>query len=122
MTKTELVDQMAATLQLPTHQTERIVTLFFQCITEALEQGDKVELRGFGSFRLRYRRPRPARNPRTGAPVQIPAKMVPWFTVGKDLRTWVNQPPQVPREYEVGRPALATAARKVRGQNAPMAQ
>jgi integration host factor subunit beta len=66
MTKAELVDQVAAILQLSKHQTAMVVDLFFRCIIEALEEGDKVELRGFGSFRLRHRRPRPARNPRTG--------------------------------------------------------
>jgi integration host factor subunit beta len=77
MTKADLIDQVAATLQLTKHQAETVVTLFFQCIMEALQRGDTVELRGFGRFRLRHRRPRLARNPRTGAPVQIPAKTVP---------------------------------------------
>jgi len=121
MTKAELVDKVAATLQLPKHQTETVVNMFLQCITDALGKGDKVELRGFGSFRLRHRRPRPARNPRTGAPVQIPAKTVPWFTVGKDLRALVNQPPQVHRDHDVGRPARAAAAREARGHTAHVA-
>ena len=92
MTKAELVDKVAATIQLPQHQTDTMVTLFLQCIMDALGEGDKVELRGFGSFRLRHRRARVARNPRTGVPVQIPAKKVPWFTVGKELRAMVNDP------------------------------
>ena len=79
MTKAELVDKVAATIQLPKHQTETVVTLFWQCIIDALGAGDKVELRGFGSFRLRHRAPRTGRNPKTGALVQIPAKQVPWF-------------------------------------------
>ena len=95
MTKAELVDKVAATLQLPKHQTETVVTLFWQCIIDALGAGDKVELRGFGSFRLRHRAPRTGRNPKTGALVQIPAKQVPWFTVGKALRALVNSPPAV---------------------------
>jgi integration host factor subunit beta len=90
MTKAELVDKVAATLQLPKHQTATVVNLFLQCIMEALEHGDKVELRGFGSFRLRHRRARVARNPHTGAAVQIPAKRIPWFTVGKALHEMVQ--------------------------------
>jgi len=95
MTKAELVDKVAATIQLPKHQTETVVTLFWQCIIDALGAGDKVELRGFGSFRLRHRAPRTGRNPKTGALVQIPAKQVPWFTVGKALRALVDYPPAV---------------------------
>ena len=98
MTKAELVDKLAATLQLPKQQTATVVECFLQCIMDALRAGDHVELRGFGSFRLRHRRPRAARNPHTGATVQVPAKTVPWFTAGKVLRTLVN--PQVPSRRE----------------------
>jgi integration host factor subunit beta len=96
MTKAGLVSQVAAKIQLPTYQTETVVNLFLQCIMDALEAGDKVELRGFGSFRLRHRQPRTGRNPKTGDPVPIPAKQVPWFTVGKVLRALVDSPPAVP--------------------------
>ena len=93
MTKAELVEKVAATIQLPQHQTETAVNLFWQCIIDALRAGDKVELRGFGSFRLRHRAPRTGRNPKTGETVQIPAKQVPWFKVGKALRLLVDYPP-----------------------------
>ena len=96
MTKAALVDKVAATIQLPQHQTATVVNLFLQCIIEALGAGDKVELRGFGSFRLRHRRARAARNPRTGALVQLPAKQIPWFTAGKALRALVDYPPAGP--------------------------
>ena len=92
MTKTELIDRIAENVQLPKYQTEAVVTIFLQCIMDALQAGDKVELRGFGSFRRRRRLPRVGRNPKTGDTVQIPAKQVPWFTVGKTLRALVNQP------------------------------
>jgi integration host factor subunit beta len=98
MTKAELVDKVAATVQLSKHQSATVVNLFLQCITDALEEGDKVELRGFGSFRLHHRQPRAGRNPKTGAPVLIPAKKVPWFTAGKVLQALVNQPAQSRRE------------------------
>ena len=95
MTKAELVEKVAATIQLPKHQTDTVVNLFLQCIIDALGAGDKVELRGFGSFRLRHRAPRTGRNPKTGETVQIPAKRVPWFTVGQALRLLVDDPPAV---------------------------
>jgi integration host factor subunit beta len=96
MTKAELVEKVAATIQLPKFQTETVVNIFLQCILDALRAGDKVALRGFGSFRLRHRAPRAGRNPKTGEPVQIPAKQVPWFTVGKALRILVDSPPAAP--------------------------
>ena len=100
MTKTELVDKLAGTLQLPKHQSARVVEVFLQCITDALSKGDHVELRGFGSFRLHHRRARVIRNPRTGAAVQLQAKRTPWFTAGKGLRALVNQPVPARREPE----------------------
>jgi integration host factor subunit beta len=93
MTKAELVRQVAARLHCTQRQTDRIVALVLQCIIDALRAGDKVELRGFGSFRVRARRPRIARNPHTGVRVQIRAKKVPVFTAGKALRALVNTPP-----------------------------
>ena len=98
MTKAELVDKVAATMQLPKHQTDTVVTLFWQCIIDALSAEDKVELRGFGSFRLRHRAPRTGRNPKTGDIVQVPAKRVPWFKAGKTLRTLVDYPLAVPEQ------------------------
>jgi integration host factor subunit beta len=80
MTKAELVDHVAATMQLPKNKTEAVITQFLQRIMDALQAGDNVELRGFGSFRLRHRQARKGRNPRTGNPVQIPAKAIPSFT------------------------------------------
>jgi integration host factor subunit beta len=83
-----------------------------QCITDALRAGDKVELRGFGSFRLRRRKPRVGRNPKTGETVQIPAKQVPWFTVGKVLRALVDSPPAIPDRPRT--PAAHGTRRRVR--------
>jgi DNA-binding protein HU-beta len=83
MTKAELVDQVAATVQLPKHQIDTVITRFLQGIMDTLQGGDNVELRGFGSFRLRHRQAREGRNPRTGNPLQIPAKAIPSFTAGK---------------------------------------
>jgi integration host factor subunit beta len=82
MTKAELVDHVVERVQLPKYQAEAVVSSVLQGIMDALRAGDKVELRGFGSFRLRRRRSRVGRNPKTGDTVQIPAKQVPWFTAG----------------------------------------
>lgn len=93
MTKAELVDHVAATMQLPKHQMETVLTQFLQGIMDALHAGDKVELRGFGSFRLRHRQAREGRNPRTGDTVPIPAKAVPAFTAGKAFQELVQTSP-----------------------------
>ena len=65
--------------------------MFLTSITEALSRGEKVELRGFRSFRIRYRSRRKGRNPKTGDPVPIPAKRVPFFKAGKDVQELVNR-------------------------------
>src|SRR6266446_5734207 len=90
MTKAELVEKVADKIQLTKKQTEAVVNIMLTCITEALSEGDKVELRGFGSFRIRNRNPREGRNPKTGDTVQIPAKRVPFFKAGKELREMVD--------------------------------
>ena len=92
MTKAELVEKVSANIHLTKKQTEAIVNILFNSITEALSQGDKVELRGFGSFRIRSRNPREGRNPKTGDTVHIPAKKVPFFKAGKELREMVDNP------------------------------
>ena len=90
MTKAELVEKVADKIQLTKKQTETVVNILLNSSTEALSGGDKVELRGFGSFRIRKRNPREGRNPKTGDTVQIPAKRVPFFKAGKELREMVD--------------------------------
>ncbi len=80
MTKTELVARVAAQMHLTKKQAERIVDVFLTSIIEALGRGEKVELRGFGSFRVRHRPARKGRNPKTGARVSISAKRVSFFS------------------------------------------
>ena len=91
MTKAELVERVAEQIDLTKKQTEIIVNMLLDSITEALSQGDKVELRGFGSFRIRGRNPRDGRNPKTGDAVHIPAKKVPFFKASKALREMVDR-------------------------------
>jgi integration host factor subunit beta len=90
MTKADLIDELSKVANLTKKQCEAIVGTVFESITEALAKGEKVELRGFGSFRIRRRRARRGRNPKTGAMVSVPAKRVPFFKVGKQLRELVN--------------------------------
>lgn len=91
MTKAELAGRVADKIHLTKKQTEAIVNILFACITDALKEGDKVELRGFGSFRTRSRNAREGRNPKTGDTVQIPSKKVPFFKAGKELREVVDR-------------------------------
>ena len=71
-------------------QTEIVVDTVFDSIKDALAKGDKIEVRGFGNFRLKQRKPRKARNPKTGETVDVPAKRVLFFKVGKALRESLN--------------------------------
>src|SRR5215813_6751372 len=90
MTKAELIDEVSKISNLTKKETETIVNTVFDNITDALAKGDKVELRGFGSFRIRHRNSRKGRNPKTGSAVDVPQKRVPFFKVGKRLRELVN--------------------------------
>ncbi len=90
MTKADLIDELSNVSNLTKKESETIVTIIFDNITEALAKGDKVELRGFGSFRIRRRKARRGRNPKTETIVSVPAKRVPFFKVGKRLRDLVN--------------------------------
>lgn len=90
MTKAELVERLAERVNLTKKQTEVIVNTVFKSITEALSKGNKVELRGFGSFRIRHRNSREGRNPKSGQKVDVPAKKVPFFKAGKELREMID--------------------------------
>ena len=90
MTKADLIVELAKIASLTKKESETIVDTIFDRITDALTKGDKVELRGFGSFRIRRRRARRGRNPKTGISLSVPAKKVPFFKVGKRLRILVD--------------------------------
>ncbi|MFQ5894713.1 MAG: HU family DNA-binding protein [Nitrospinota bacterium] len=94
MTKAELVERISEKMHLTKKETERVVNLVFGSIVQALSEGDKVELRGFGSFRVRQRGSREGRNPRTGSTVYIPPKKVPFFKAGKELREMADNVPK----------------------------
>lgn len=90
MTKADLVDEVARNSDLSKKDAEVIVQTVLDSIVESLRSGKKVELRGFGSFRLRERASREGRNPKTGEKVLVPAKKVPYFKPGKELRELLN--------------------------------
>jgi integration host factor subunit beta len=90
MTKAELVEEVTQLGDLTRRDGEVIVDTIFDAVIGALRAGDKIEIRGFGSFRIRQRKPRIGRNPKTGAKVDVPAKRVPYFKPSKELRDLVN--------------------------------
>ena len=90
MTKPELIDELAKAAGLAKQDSAGIVETVFECITAALVKGTKVELRGFGSFKVRQHRSRTARNPKVGTAVYVPAKKVPRFKTSKQLRDLLN--------------------------------
>lgn len=90
MTKSELIDAMAARSQLTKARAELVVNCVFEAMTEALQRGEGIEIRGFGSFTVRPYKPYDGRNPRTGNPVPVPAKRLPFFKVGKELKELVD--------------------------------
>ncbi len=92
MTRSELIEKIAErNPNLSLKDVEKIVATVFDEITDALASGDRVELRGFGAFSTKQRKPREGRNPRTGESVTVDSKVVPYFKTGKKLRDMLNQ-------------------------------
>ena len=96
LTKAALIKEVAHVAGLTKKRAEIIVDAVFGSIVETLHRGEKVELRGFGSFRLRRREPHRGRNPRTGDGVDVPSKRVAYFKPGKELRELINRDPAQP--------------------------
>ena len=90
MTKAELIEDVSQAAELSRKDSETIVETLFGSIVSSLRNGDKIEIRGFGSFRTRQRKPRIGRNPKTGARVDVPAKKIPYFKPSKELKDLVN--------------------------------
>jgi integration host factor subunit beta len=90
LTKADLIEEVLRISELPRKESETIVETIFESIIEALQKGDKIEIRGFGSFRTRQRRGRVGRNPKTGAKVDVPPKKIPFFKPSKELKDFVN--------------------------------
>ena len=90
MTKAELIEDVSRAVEMSRKDSEIIVETIFDSIVKSLRAGDKIEIRGFGSFRTRQRQPRIGRNPKTGARVDVPAKKIPYFKPSKELKDVVN--------------------------------
>ncbi len=90
MTKAELIEEVSRAVEMTRKDSEQIVETIFDSIVRALRAGDKIEIRGFGSFRTRKRQPRIGRNPKTGARVEVPAKKIPFFKPSKELKDLIN--------------------------------
>jgi integration host factor subunit beta len=90
MTKAELIEEVSRVVEMSRKDSEVIVETIFDSIVRALRTGEKIEIRGFGSFRTRQRQPRIGRNPKTGTRVEVPAKRIPFFKPSKELKDLVN--------------------------------
>ncbi len=118
MTKAELVEEVSRVSDLTKKHSEVIVDTVFRSIIQALQRGEKIELRGFGSFRLRKREPRKGRNPKTGDRVDVPPKKVPYFKPGKELKDLLNrdEPAELPITPTLPGPVAAPPATDDPGQ------
>src|SRR5437016_4294475 len=90
MTKADLIEEVSRLAELTRKDSEVIVETIFASVVHSLRVGDKIEIRGFGSFRTRQRQPRVGRNPKTGARVEVPAKKIPYFKPSKELKDLIN--------------------------------
>ena len=90
MTKSELAERLAQAQKLPKGRAGVLLDMVFDCLIQALSRDERIEIRGFGSFETRHYRARKGRNPRTGAPVQVKQKRLPFFKVGKELRDRIS--------------------------------
>jgi len=93
VTKSELIERISEKLKLPNGKAEQIVNCVFDSMVKALQAGEGIEIRGFGSFTVREYKAYEGRNPRTGETVHVAPKKLPFFKVGKDLRERVNSKP-----------------------------
>lgn len=113
LTKADLIEEVLRVTELPRKESETIVETIFESIIEALQKGDKIEIRGFGSFRTRERRGRTGRNPKTGAKVEVPPKKIPFFKPSKELKDFVNS------DEAAAATAAAEAAASASGDSSP---
>ena len=91
MTKSDLIDVLCETQKIPKGRAELLVQVIFESMEDALKRGERIEIRGFGSFELRSYKPYEGRNPRTGVRVSVQPKRLPFFKVGKELKERVNE-------------------------------
>src|SRR5690349_14219855 len=113
LTKADLIEEVLRVTELPRKESESIVETIFDSIIESLQKGDKIEIRGFGSFRTRQRRGRTGRNPKTGEKVDVPPKKIPFFKPSKELKDFVNS------DEAAAATAAAEAAAAASGDSSP---
>jgi integration host factor subunit beta len=90
MTKSDLIEHLCQVQKLPKGRAELLVNTIFDCLEQSLRRGERIEIRGFGSFEIRHYRAYQGRNPRTGSTVAVKPKRLPFFKVGKELKERVN--------------------------------
>lgn len=91
MTKSDLIEKLAEAGKLSKKQAETIVAHVFDSMTAAMKAGDRIEIRGFGSFKVKHYKPYVGRNPKTGEKVEVKSKKLPFFKVGKELKEMVDR-------------------------------
>ena len=91
MTKSDLIEHLCTVEKLPKGRAELLVNTIFDCLEQSLRRGERIEIRGFGSFEIRHYRSYQGRNPRTGSTVAVKPKRLPFFKVGKELKERINQ-------------------------------
>jgi integration host factor subunit beta len=102
MTKADLIEEVSRVVEVTRKESEVIVETIFESVVKSLRAGEKVEIRGFGSFRTRERQGRVGRNPKSGDRVEVPAKTIPYFKPSKELRDVVNGGPPPPAQPVAG--------------------
>jgi integration host factor subunit beta len=119
MTKADLIEEVSRVVEMTRKDSEVIVEAIFDSIVRSLRAGDKIEIRGYGSFRTRQRQPRVGRNPKTGTRVDVPSKRIPYFKPSKELKDLVNASANTgePAAPPAGTPPAAPPA----GENPPAA-
>jgi integration host factor subunit beta len=101
VTKADLIEELSRVVEMTRKDSEVIVEAIYDSVVRALRTGDKIEIRGFGSFRTRQRQPRVGRNPKTGTRVEVPSKRIPYFKPSKELKDLVNGSPAEPEAAPV---------------------
>ncbi len=110
MTKADLIDEVSRVAELTRKDSEIIVESIFDSVVRSLRAGDKIEIRGFGSFRTRQRKARVGRNPKTGDRVEVPPKKIPYFKPSKELKDLVNGIGAAPETAPVPEPSGSTSS------------
>src|SRR3954462_12018787 len=120
MTKSQLIELIAERApKVPRREIERIVNAVFDSMSESLQGGERIEIRGFDSFGVKTRPARQGRNPKTGEQVSVPLRRTPYFTVGKELKDRLN--PELEQHSDEVRPLFASSSSPPESSPEPMA-